>query len=208
MSAMPSPTESAEFPVGPLPIKPPAEAPALRPADLRGDLPAKKRRSPFARGVLAFIRFVIMVCIGVAGTVAWQTYGDTAREMIANASPQLAWLAPQAAPAAQNSPDVIAPVGASADQAQPVAVSPDFDAVRENVDRIAAGQDQITRSLSQLAASQEQMAREIAKLQAIEQYILYKQSEPPSPSRPATAPAPAAPPKPAARPPQTPPPVR
>jgi hypothetical protein len=44
------------------------------------------------------------------------------------------------------------------------------------------------------------MAREINKLQAIEQYMLYKNSEPPP--RPAAAPAPA--PKPAPRPAQTP----
>jgi hypothetical protein len=43
-------------------------------------------------------RFLITFCIGVAATVAWQSYGDAAREMIANSSPQLGWLAPQTAP--------------------------------------------------------------------------------------------------------------
>jgi hypothetical protein len=46
------------------------------------------------------------------------------------------------------------------------------------VDRIAAGQEQMTRNVDQLAAAPEQTARELSKLQAIGQYILYKNSEP------------------------------
>jgi len=52
------------------------------------------------------------------------------------------------------------------------------------------------RSIDQLAAGQEQMTCEITKLQAVEQYVLYKNSEPPP--RPAPAPVP----KPVLRPPQ------
>ena len=54
-----------------------------------------------------------------------------------------------------------------------------LDAVRQSIDRIAAGQEQMMRSFDQLAADQERMTREITKLQAIGQYILYKSSEPP-----------------------------
>jgi len=56
-----------------------------------------------------------------------------------------------------------------------------LDAVRQSVDRIAAGQEQMTRNVDQLAAAQEQTTRELSKLQAIGQYILYKNSEPPPP---------------------------
>ncbi len=49
------------------------------------------------------------------------------------------------------------------------------------MDRIAAGQEQMTRNVDQLAAAQDQTTREISKLQAIGQYILYKNSEPPPP---------------------------
>jgi hypothetical protein len=63
---------------------------------------------------------------------------------------------------------------------------------------IATSQEQITRSVDQLAASLEQMTREIAKLQAVEQYVLYKNSDPPP------RPAPAQVPKPVPRPAQAP----
>jgi len=200
MSAMPSPAQT-EFSEGSLPVKPSVEAPVIRPADLKNDRSPKRRQSLGARIPLAITRFLITFGIGVAATLAWQSYGDAAREMIANASPQLSWLAPQAASVAQSAPDEPAATRAvAADPQQLYPVSLDLDAVRQSVDRIAAGQEQMTRTVDQLAAGQEQMAREINKLQAIEQYMLYKNSDPPS--RPAAAPAPA--PKPVPRPAQAP----
>ena len=44
---------------------------------------------------------------------------------------------------------------------------------------MATSQEQTTRSIDELTASLEQMTHEIAKLQAVEQYVLYKNSEPP-----------------------------
>jgi hypothetical protein len=194
MSAMPSPTQS-EFSAGSLPVKPSIDAPAIRPADLKSDRSASGRRSLGRRAPFALARFLITLCIGGAATLAWQSYGDAAREVIANWSPQLAWLAPQAIPAGQNAPDSIAPAAPDAPSPDQLnAMSVDLDAVRQSVDRIAASQEQITRTVDQLAAGQEQLTREITKLQAIDQYILYKNSEPPP------RPAPAAAPKPVARP--------
>ena len=46
-------------------------------------LPPGKRASRVLR------RFLITFCIGVAVTLAWQSFGDAAREMIASSSPQL-----------------------------------------------------------------------------------------------------------------------
>jgi hypothetical protein len=46
---------------------------------------------------------------------------------------------------------------------------------------------QITRGVDRIAAGQEQMTREITKLQEIEQYVLYKSSESPPPPAPAPA---------------------
>ena len=59
--------------------------------------------------------FVIAFCLGVAATSGWQSYGDAAREMIANWSEQFGWPAP--APDAHAS-GVIAPTAV-------VAPSPD-----------------------------------------------------------------------------------
>jgi len=39
-------------------------------------------------------RFLILFSIGIGATLAWQSYGDAARAMLANSSPQLGWLAP------------------------------------------------------------------------------------------------------------------
>jgi hypothetical protein len=132
----------------------------------------------------ALSRFLITFCVGVAATLAWQSYGDTAREMIANSSPQLSWLAPPAAPAAEApglappaAPVAEASAAPSPDQEELKAISFGLADVRQRVDAIAA----------QLAAGQEQVTRDINKLQAVEQDILDKISAPPP--RPAAAPA-------------------
>jgi hypothetical protein len=63
------------------------------------------------------MRFLITFCIGVAAAPAWQSYGDAAREIIANSYPQLSWLAPQAA-VAQPAPATIVPPITSPDHPQ------------------------------------------------------------------------------------------
>jgi hypothetical protein len=129
-------------------------------------------RAPPALG-----RYLTAFFIGVAATFAWQSYGDAAREIIANVPPQLGWLAAQAAPVAQNALDTIVPAVPSPDQRQLEAVSLDLDAVRQRVDRIATSQELMTQTVDHLAASQRQLGRDIVKLQAISQYALYKNSE-------------------------------
>jgi len=198
MSAISNPAQS-EFSEGSLPVKQQlVEKLAIDPADLKTDRFQSERLGKRIRLALAPITF----CIGVAATLTWQTYGDAARNAIATSFPRLVWLAPQATPVAQNTSDIFAPAASAAsfpDQQQLDAMSLDLDAVRQSVDRMAtsitAGQEQMTRSVDRIAASQEQMARtadqlaadreqltrEITKLHAIEQYILYKNTEPPAP---------------------------
>jgi hypothetical protein len=132
--------------------------------------------------LLAAARIAATFCIGVAATLAWQPYGDAARMMIANASPQLGWLAPHAAPAVA--------AAALAPQQPRTAMLSDLDAVQDRIDRIASTQEQMTRAVTQLAAGQEQIAKEIVKVREIEQYLLYKASykgEGASPPRPVMA---------------------
>jgi hypothetical protein len=123
------------------------------------------------------MRFLITFCIGVAVTLAWQSYGDAAREMIASSSPQLGWLAPQDA-VAPTASATIAPTASSPDPQELKAMSVALAAVRQKVDQLAAqvnaGQEQITRDLT-------------TKLQAAEQDILDRISVPPS--QPAASPA-------------------
>jgi hypothetical protein len=45
-----------------------------------------KRRS--SRG---FARFLVAICIGVAGTLAWQSYGEATKRIIATSVPELGW---------------------------------------------------------------------------------------------------------------------
>jgi hypothetical protein len=96
--------------------------------------------------------------------------------MLANSSPQLSWLAPEAAPFAQTAPDRLAP----APSATP---SPELKQLKEMSLAFAT----VRQSVDQLAASQQQMADGIAKLTADQQQLLQKISAPPP--RPAAAPA-------------------
>jgi hypothetical protein len=118
------------------------------------------------------MKLLIMFCAGIAATLAWQSYGDAARETIANSYPQLGWLAPQAA-IAQTAPATIVPPVASSDPQELKAMSLDVAAVRQRVDQLVAGQEQMTRDFT-------------TKLQAVERDILDKISVPPPP--PAAAP--------------------
>jgi hypothetical protein len=136
-------------------------------ADLRAGEPSLEPPTRRKRG--SFTRVLITFCIGVGATLAWQSYGDTAREIIANSYPQLSWLAPQAA-VAQTVPDTVVPPTPSPDSQELKAMSLGLAAVRQRVDQFAA----------QFAAGQEQMTREITKLQAAEQDILQKISAPPA----------------------------
>jgi hypothetical protein len=149
----------------------------LRPANPKNEQFPNKRPSLGRRASRALARFLITFCIGVAATLAWQSYGDAAREMIARSSPQLGWLAVQAAPIAQTTPDIIA-------SAEPAAPSPELRAISLGLATVRQSIDQL---VAQFAAGQEQMARDITKLEAAEQEILHKFSAPPP--RPAEAPA-------------------
>jgi hypothetical protein len=111
-------------------------------------------------------RFAATFGIGVAVALAWP-YGDAARTLIANASPQLGWLARQAA----------AGLVAPAPDPQPRNAMPsDLDRVKDRIDRITDSQEQMTRTVAQLTAGQAEIAQQIAKVREVEQYLLYKTS--------------------------------
>ena len=186
---MPSPTQS-ELSVDSLPASLfdiQAEAPTIRPTDMKNDRYPNGRSSPGKRALIALVRFLIIFCIGISATLAWQSYGDSAGEMIASSYPQLSWLAPQAERVAQNAPDLIglaSPIASSPDQQQPNARLVDLEAVRQSIDRIAisiassqaqmtnsadriaTSQDQIARSVDRMATSQDQIARSVDQLTA------------------------------------------
>jgi hypothetical protein len=124
------------------------------------------------RALRRLAHFLLVFGVGVGTTLTWQAYGDAARVMIANSTPQLGWLEPQTALVVPIAP---APAGATSSDPQQLALS--VAAVRQSVDLLTA----------QLAAGQGQMSGDIAKLQANQQEILHKLSA--GPPRPAAAPA-------------------
>jgi hypothetical protein len=79
----------SEFSAGRRATKPSVD-PTLQPVDLKNWFPSE-RSSLGNRASRALARFLITLSIGVAATLAWQSYGDAAREMIASASPQLGY---------------------------------------------------------------------------------------------------------------------
>jgi hypothetical protein len=140
-------------------------------ADLRAGEPSIEPSTFRNRG--SFTRILITFCVGVAATLAWQSYGNAAREIIANSYPQLGWLAPQSA-IARTVPDTIVPPATSPDSQEFKAISLDLAALRQKVDQLAASQQQMTRDFT-------------IGLHAAEQEILDKISV--LPSQPAAAPA-------------------
>jgi hypothetical protein len=201
MSAIPSRAQS-ELYQGLLPIEPAVEPP-VHPTILENERSKGEQPSLRKRASRALTRFLIAFCIGVTSTLAWQSYGDGAREIIVNSHPKLGWLVSQAERVWQSASETIRLVAPAAPSLGPQplsAISVDLDAVRQNMDRIASNiaaiQEQMSRSDdrtaqsdAQLTTRQQHITREITELRAIEQYVLYKNTEPPP--RPAPAPAPA-----------------
>ena len=82
----------------------------------------------------SFKSFLITFCSGIAAILAWHSYGDAAKQIIAGSYPQLGWLAPRAAPIAYCAHDTIglaAQAAASPDEQRLNAISLDLDAMRK-----------------------------------------------------------------------------
>jgi hypothetical protein len=110
-------------------------------------------------------RALVPIAFCAVATLAWQSYAGAAREMIANTSSRLGWLAP---PAAEAVPAVPSP-----DQEVLKAISLDLTGVRQRLDEIA----------TQLTMGEEQVTR----LEATEKDVLTKIGSAP-PQRPTAAP--------------------
>jgi hypothetical protein len=145
----------------------------------------KRRRSG------GFVRYLVAILIGVAATLAWQSYGEAAKQIIATraqelgwspeakqmiASWTLGWTKPPASPVAPK-----APPAPSIDPAQ----------VQQMVQSLAT----VRETVQEVAARQEQTARDIASLESAVAEILLKTPEPPPqpPAAPARKPTPTTP---------------
>jgi hypothetical protein len=175
----------------------------------------KKRSS---RG---FTRYLLAICIGAAATLAWQSYGEAAKQMFAAKAPELGW-SPETKRVIANwveqlgwtkppATSAVRPSALETPQAAPVAqtapenVTPKAPAAPsidpEQVHRMAMDLTALRQTVEQLAASQDQMVREIARLKAADGEILAKVTPAPTPPPPiAAAPAVAGRPAPGAAP--------
>ena len=141
------------------------------------------------RGSHGFARFLLAICIGVAGSLAWQSYGEATKQIIATRAPELGW-SPEAKqmiaswvqqlgwtkrPAGPEN-TAVRPSALETPQAAPVAQTAPENVAPKAPAALSLDPEQmqqLTRSLTtlqqivlQLAAGQDRMAREMARLEA------------------------------------------
>jgi hypothetical protein len=111
------------------------------------------------------LRFLVAICIGVAAILAWQSYGEAAKQVIATKAPELGW-SPQTkqmiASAIQQvgwttpagpeptAPETVtskAPSAASLDPAQVQQMVRSLAMLQQTVEQMAAGQDELKRDI-------------------------------------------------------------
>jgi hypothetical protein len=150
----------SEQSIGARPVRSSIRSP--RPSGFRDDQVASAR-PPIGRRIFGTLaRFFIVVLIGVGATLAWQSYGDEAKQILLARAPTLGWLlsvsVTKSPAATTNSPDLV-----------------------QQLAPLASNLDVVRRNLELLAARQEQMSQNMAALQAAEQDIKEKLSFPPQP---------------------------
>ena len=152
------------------------------------------------RGSHGFARFLLAICIGVAGSLAWQSYGEATKQIIATRAPELGW-SPEAKqmiaswvqqlgwtkPPAGPENAAVRPSALETPQAAPVAQTAPENVAPKAPAALSLDPEQmqqLTRSLTtlqqivlQLAAGQDRMAREMARLEADLVDILVKAPE-------------------------------
>ena len=122
--------------IGIRPVKPSIQSP--RSSSVKDDQVASDQPSVGRRIFRTLTRFSIAVLVGVGGTLAWQSYGDAAREMVVARAPTLAWLL---SVSTTKSPAVAATSPDPVQQLAPLASN--LDVVRRSVEQLAAKQDQM-----------------------------------------------------------------
>jgi hypothetical protein len=102
-------------------------------------------------------RFSIAALIGICVTLGWQSYGDTAKEMVITRSPTLAWLLP-----ASTTKHPVVDTISSRSMQQLEALAFNLDVVRRSVEQLAAKQEQITQNFAALQAIQEEIKEKVS----------------------------------------------
>jgi hypothetical protein len=138
------------------------------------------------RGARGFARYLIAICTGAAVILAWQSYGEATKQIIATNAPELGW-SPEAG---QLIASWVQQLGwtrsIESNAARPPVLETqkvrqleaDIAAVLQTVDQQLAAERQ---TVEQVSARQDQLASEITKLQAADIEILEKIPAPPPP---------------------------
>ncbi|MGC2077148.1 MAG: hypothetical protein WA728_14160 [Xanthobacteraceae bacterium] len=166
-----------------------------------------------------FVRYLVATCIVVAAILAWQSYGDAAKQMVATRVPELGWspqtkqviagwmqqlgwskpLVAESKVASVNHTAVEAvaskaPAATSVDPVQVQQMVQSLSALRESVQQLASRQQSLAvlgQTVDRLATGQDQMVHQIDMLQSANQEILEKIPAPPPQPPAATARKPA-----------------
>jgi hypothetical protein len=169
-------------------------------------------RQTTRRGSRGFTRYLVAILIGVAATLAWQSYGEATKQIIAAKAPELGWspeakqmiasgiqqlgrTKPSAGPENTAPQQTVAPKASTApslDSAQAQQMVQSLAALRESVQQLAAGQESLAtlaQTVDRLAAGLDEVNREIGKLEVADEQILEKITPAPPPPRPIAAPA-------------------
>jgi hypothetical protein len=118
---------------------------SVSPADLKKDQSPSLQSSLGTQALRALARFLAPLFVFLAAILAWRSYGNIARQMTADLYRQLGWLA-QTSQKVPNATAVAASVA-------PYPAQQQLDA-----DRIASGQEQMTRETDQTETSITQVA--------------------------------------------------
>ena len=179
------------------------------------DAQAKKIESQTkSRALRTLVRYLVAMCIGIAGTLAWQSYGEATKQIIAIRAPELGW-SPQAKqtiaswveelgwtkPPAVAATSIQQPTAETPPAIPVVQVAPEVAAPKapaapsidpEQIQQIVQSLTVLQQTVQQLAAAQGQMAGQITSLQASDSEILERVPAPPlPPAAPARKPLPA-----------------
>jgi hypothetical protein len=141
-----------------------------------------KKRSIGRRMVRSLARFSIAVLIGVGTTLAWQSYGDEAKEIVRTEVPSLAWLLPVSM--AKPPPDDQGSTTAAASSPQLERLELSLLLVRRGVEQLALMVEQLSAKQDQLAAKQDQLSH-IVTLKSVESPPQSRPVPPRKPPQPA-----------------------
>jgi hypothetical protein len=145
------------------------------------------------RGSRGFGRYLFAILIGVTATLAWQSYGDSAKQIIVTRAPELGW-SPEIRQMIATSIQWVGWTNPSASLekqaplvAQTAPTNPSLEAGQQSL----AG---LQQTVEQLAGTQDQIARELRRLESVVAELNAKiPDSPQTPVAPAPKPTPVPP---------------